>query len=423
MAPYPGPSYGADTTVAGVPGDFIHYDGELIPNPAGGTGSVIVAPLTQLPTFGGIQSAPIVIDDPDNPNGAQLLIVGNNNGRVYAFDAGGRGDFIAVNAGNISPVTTLNIETNRENSGTTQRISTWPRPGQDFWRANGDYTNFSNVPGGEAAKGPFVASPSFDPNGAAVLSPTVTINSPILVGSLDTHLYAVDPAHDKFVVKVNGVPQFIGREVWQYPNTTTTLDGPIRTAAIFNTTGTASATGAYVYFTSGGRVYSVNEFPQLSMTTSATATENWVFPSFNRQAPPGSTNPDPSVYNQAALDPSFEYVPTYGIGSASLPPVIIPSATVQLGPNAIPPTTTPPDLCYVLLTDGMLLALNADVGVQNQPADVNLTPQTTLFAAGSAGFTSTRCAPIVADLQDSVGGTTVTMPPLSSVTTTAASMA
>ncbi len=341
---YPQPTFGQDT----VPlNDVIHFDGDLVQSPT--AGQLVVRSDTQIPAFAGVQSAPTVVNDPNNPNGAQLVVVGCLNGRVYAFDAGGRGDF--------DPDPTKNV------SGTTQRIWTWPQLGADAWRYLNNPT--ASVPPDVQAKGAFAASPAQNPNfnGAS---------SPIIIGSVDGHLYAVNPAHDRFRAIVNGRPVFDERLNWQYPGPGISLGQSPSTAAIYK---------GRVYFTSGGRVYAVNETPP-GGTLPVTNTLSWVYPftdnvPFPSPNPPNPNSGDPND-TTIALDPGFN-------GTA---PILVDGTTIR-------PDGTLPDLCYVLQGDGTVLALNA--------AGSGGTKTTLVASGGTLTAGSTRSTPTLAVLTGQSG--------------------
>jgi hypothetical protein len=365
------PSFGVDTLDTALPGDVVRYDGDITQSGA----FLLLKANTQTPTFGGMQSSPIVINDPANPTGAQLLVLGNMNGRVYAFDAGGRGDF--------NPDPTKNL------SGTTLRIWTWPQLGGDAYRllAAGGNAN-AIVPADVPAAGAFPASPSFDPNFTDPLSKT----DPILIGSADGHLYGLDPTRDKLRYVYNGVPVFVQRLDWLFPNSNSTLGAALSTAAIYNN---------HVYFTSGGRVYSLpetppsggNTLPQLNSVSSLFG--GWVYPAtdnppYTSTNPPNTNSTDPNL-TTVALSPGFN-------GTA---PIVIDGATIDSS-NAALPT----GVCYVLQGDGTLLALNAAA-----TGNLRQIGETTLIASGtSLTGASTSSTPILAHLTGQTGLDTTAHP-------------
>ena len=344
---YPAPVFGADKPT--IPGTaMLYYDGEIVRDTTNQNLKILKNDVN-MPTFAGIQAAPAVIDDPDNASGAQLLIVGNMNGRVYAFDAGGRGDFSNDPTAPLYPFTAI---------GTTQRIWTWPRTRADaFHAAPGLTANDKNPFADETARVNFPASPSVDPVGG--------IAAPFLIGSGDGHMYALFPAHDAAPTIINGTIKWTERRAWQYPEENVSLGRAPSIAAIFQQTISGSARSAF--FTCGGRVYSINMSVPTSPTSPfAIAPLNWVYPFTS--APP---NADPNETNSAAITPEFG-------GNA---PVALPGALAykQRPANAR-------DLCYVVTGAGKVLALDAFAG-GGRPV---------LVSSGSGSDVgSTNCSPIV----------------------------
>ncbi len=376
------PPWGADQLNAP---ERNYVDGDIIPNPAA-AGNFIVRADTQVP-FTGIQAAPMVIDDPVNPTGAQIIIIGGMNGRVYTFDAGGRGDFIydkthqndALNA-----VTGIPFSI----PGTTQRYWTWPHfSGDAFHAAFG-----SGAPGGGGAgrtntifdepdKIAFPSSPAFQ-----VIHAGGT--NPFYIGSADGHMFALLANRDVF----NGIdnqnnPKYGDRRSWVYPNLpgsaqdTQSLGAALSTPALFTPTG---GTSPFLYFTCAGRVYCINADPPLGTapTFFANTSAQWVFPFTNN--PPF---PDPNNSLSAPLDPGFN-------GTA---PMLLSMAEINSAlPNPNPVAT---DICYVVGGDSTVYGIPAlSVG---SPLNI-ATGQT--FSGGS-----TRCSPTASRITGILGLTTDTV--------------
>lgn len=343
LFPAPATWFAADqavTTFGG--GQKFYYDGDIIPNPSGASPQFIVRSDTQL-NFPGIQSSPLIMDDPSNVNGPQILVVGGMNGRVYAFDAGGRGDF--------DPLNTF--------GGTTQRIWTWPHFGADAYHLL--FTNFAVQANGiknEPSKVSFGASPSYDPSYPGL----TTATKPVLIGAGDGHMYAINPVHDQFLSVINSIPNFAQRINWLYPDSTSSLGAPLSTAAIFQ----GAAAAKYVYFTSGGRVYNLPLVPPLAAIGNPKVNLlTWVYP-----FTPNPPNPDPTDDTTAALDPGFN----------SSAPLMLDAATAG----------TTYDGCYVVQGNGTVLALDAS------PTPGGATLGHTIVQASGQSLTggSTVCSPL-----------------------------
>ena len=386
------PPWGGDQ-VSGAEKDYV--DGDIIQNPAA-LGHFIVRSDTQVP-FTGMQSSPIVIDDPDNVAGAQILIVGGMNGRVYCLDAGGRGDFVydkthQNDALNAVAGTLFSIP------GTTERYWAWPHlNGDSFHAAHGSGAvspglNVTNTIVDEPNKTSFPSSPAHE-------GITGVVANPFYIGAGDGHMFALFAKHDIFSgIDNKNSPLYAERRSWVYPNLpsskqdTQSLGAAPSTPAIFTPTG---APQPYLYFTCAGRVYSLLAHPLLSGTPTfipnTTPTlgggNGWVFPFTNN--PPF---PNPNDVFSDKLSPGFQ-------GNA---PTLISLADL----NAAPPTGISPlvtnDLCYVVQGDGTVYGIDAFTGV------VNGIGQS--FSAGS-----TRCTSIASRLTGLLGfwdDTTNSMPSL-----------
>ncbi len=319
------PTWGVDAA-----DPFFHWDGEIVANPAQ-AGDFIVRKDTSLPAFGGSLGSPIIIDDPDNLTGAQILIVGNQNGRVYAFDAGGRGDY------DPTVFTTL---------GTTQRIWTYPHFGADAYYAKFPNGTATNLIKDDPSLGTILASPTYDPTYPAPGGDPKKV--PFFIGAGDGHMYALNAANDVLLsYNANTLkPVWQERRNWVYPappeTGNTGLGGAISTAAIFQPAG---AGFPYLYFTCEGRVYAVQEVPAVvSPTAPTTNTLKWVFP--NTPTPP---NADPANDATVALDPGFN-------GTA---PVLMSQATLNAAPVIPSSPAVTNDFCYVLEGNSILIGLNA----------------------------------------------------------------
>jgi len=365
---YPAFSFGPDQPTDS--GGHLIYDGDIIPNPnttAAATTPYIVRNDTLL-TMTGMTWTPTLVDDPDNPNGPQLLIVtaqgsDSGHGRVYAFDAGGRGDFGTINVNNQQLAV----------AGTTQRIWTWPRFGADtFHRVNtpsatGGFNmadNFSDEP----QIGFLAGSPMYDPNYAGG-----TAEKPLVVGASDGHVYAILAHHDT-VPNVNGTQVTYDntkRLYWTYPSTAGPgLGAAPSTVAFYQPTG---SNNRYLVFTcdtpdGGGRVYALPEATPNGQTVPFTNQLTWVFP-----PTPDPPNPDPNNPNGTA-----PFVPGFG-GNAPVP----------VNSGLLPQGTLPSDVIYVVQSDGTVDGIQVDGNGLNPKLYATNIPQ--------SGFVFS--SPIIAQLQ------------------------
>ena len=330
-----------------------YVDGDIVQNT---DGSLSVKADTRVP-FGGVSGSPVLMDDPSigGPFAPQVLIVPNRNGRLYAFDAGGRGDFGAV-AG--IPA-----------AGTTQRLWTFPRVRGDYYHLAATDLNSPLFPQlrPDPMRGFIAANPYAEDEKSKVSFPNspsynrTVAASPLIAGGGDGYLYGIAPARDRLntVAWVNGRPQFLEKTLWQYPGTTQRpLDGTPSTAAIYK---------GNIYFTAGGRAYAVPELvPDALATLPVSNTLTWVYP-FTNQPPFPSNPPDDA---SAPLEPGF---------NNTAPLLINRQTNVNLPAD---------DVCFVVQGNGRLLALNALP--QNGQA-------TALIAAGQTSTgANTRTSPIAA---------------------------
>ncbi len=341
---YPAPAWPMDT-----PDPFFHYDGELVKNPAQ-AGAFLVRTDTQIAQFGGMSGSPVIMDDPSSITGAQMLVIGNLNGRVYAFDAGGRGDFDPLNIAS---------------TGTTQRIWTWPNFGADAYYAN-NLTGTNRI-ADDPSLGTILGSPVYDPNYPAAS----TSLRPIMIPGGLGYMYAINPTHDT-------VPTYnanTGRATWQerrnwvFPAPDGAgLGAAIGTPALFQRTGSSIP---YLYFNCNGRTFALQEAPAVNAPTPPTVnTLQWAFPAL------ADTNGPIAV------------------GFNGNAPILMSQALLNGAPGFASSPTVNKDFCYVLATNGTLYGLDANNG--------------NVLGSGAPGVTSTACSPIATllmGLPNFVGGT------------------
>ena len=358
-----------------------YYDGDIIASTdPTKLGSYTVKSDTQI-IMGGIVGAPVVLNDPGNPTGPMLLVVPSIDGRMYAFDAGGRGDFNttktlpapAVDPTNptLPPGTVSTLGVNYTIPGTTQRIWAWPHWGADafhqIYDLAGSITNAStpNTFQDEASKGAMPFSPSYDstfgqddPRNVLVVS-AGSNGQDGLPGT--GHVYGIIPLHDGPVsIGTNNIPTwnvivtgglFTGttdRRYWAYPHEGNGVNDPSDTPLLdipgVPTIYPAAAGNARnIYFTSGGRVYSLNMPNALPNGGHYDTTINWVFPHTPVNYLP---NQDPNDTTTAAFPQGF----------APKGLCVVPAAVSHV-PD--PTSGQPVDAVYALLTDGTMISLEA----------------------------------------------------------------
>ena len=300
---YPVTSFGNPAIADQAIGADFYYDGQVSPNIASPGTWQVTPNNTQIPVIGGVTASPLLIDDPANPSGPQLLIVPSQNGRVYAFDAGGRGDFSPISGANPLP-------------GTTQRLWTYPHFGADAYNFLGKSKNVappnlppSNIILDDNSKISFSQTAAYDPN---------YINGnpngdPFFLPAQDGYYYAINPIRDAI-----GNPPVFGsqhanwndgaRLNWQYPAFgATPLLNPQTGACDSSpiTLFTSSANAKFIYFTSLGHVYCLPEF-----TNTTANVPNWIFP-FTPN-PPYANATDTFFY-------SFNGMPPLAITKGNLP--------------------------------------------------------------------------------------------------------
>jgi hypothetical protein len=417
---YPGYTF-ENTTGNTYPDQAIpYYDGDII----GSAGGLIVRPDTQI-HLGGITAAPMIMDDPDNPTGPQILVIvgggsagvsgqatnqGTFAGHAWAFDAGGRGDyddtklmptfdnnvpgaFMAVAEPTVAldptqPPVTI--------PGTTQRLWTWPHLGVDAFHATvaSDANGYDAVYAiqDDPTRGNFINSPAFDP--AYPTINTYPTYIPVLIPSDDGHLYAVLPFHDVLLSVTANVANYndLLRTYWSFPNANLSTTGGIPDATLGNSPSTPAAFATsngtrYLYFTcdlpgqtgAAGRVYSIAENIVVGPRKSSTipyALLNWVFP-YSDEWPYA----DPNVANSVPLFPGFTTSAPVAINANFTPPGTVavpnpPSMFSQLASG----NTLPYDMVYVTMNDGTVVGLAADPLHQVNPQPTAYT--TALYGVG-----------------------------------------
>ncbi len=393
-----------------------YYDGDIISNNNTKVGGGKVVKTDTRITMGGITGAPVVMNDPSNLTGPMILVVPSLDGHMYAFDAAGRGDFddtkplpaLPPDNNNLPAATIYALGVNLAVPGTTQRMWTWPHYSADAFRRK---VSLAATPGtkntflDEEGVGSMPYSPAYDPtyapyNSSVFASLLVSAGTPGEDGLPGSgHVYGVLPLHDNgFTVGSNNIPfwnvagtAIVGgkaitvttdRRYFAYPRIGTRVNDPGDTPlldvpgvpTVFAPTNNPNA--RVLYFTSQGRVYSVN-FPNANpnnvLPGPGGQSLNWVYPPTPVNFVP---NPDPT-------DPATTELPQ-GLSAKGV--AVIPGSVT----GALDTTGVLADLCYAVLTDGTLIALEANPATANRPA----TFQTNLYSQGSSGTgTFTESAP------------------------------
>ena len=285
---YPVTTFGNPAIPDQPMGKDFYYDGEVSLNTSTANTYQVSTNNTLIGTLAGVMASPLVIDDPANSSGPQLLIVPDSNGRVYAFDAGGRGDYSPISGTTPLP-------------GTTQRIWAFPHFGADAYH----FLAFNNTPTNpildDTPFGAFYQSASYD-------SKYVNNNpagDPVFTPSADGHLYAINAIRDSI-----GLPSILGsqranwnnaqRINWQYPgpNASALVIAPSTVSDISTPTLFPATSGTkYIYFTAEGRVYCLPE-----VCGSAVNTLQWVFP-YTANPPTQSDPNDTNYYDFYSMPP------------------------------------------------------------------------------------------------------------------------
>jgi hypothetical protein len=360
---YPASTWPQDTAEP-----YLHYDGDIV-----NINGTLTVKSDTLVTMGGIQGSPFLLDNPNTASGGgtvapQILVVPSLDGHIYAFDAGGRGDFGFFNANGVAQNTvTLQDSSTFLPPGTTERMWTWPHLGADTFHDPSFNSNFAaaNPFSSDPAKGPFYNSLAYDAGLGG--------NGPALAGSGDGHLYAISLAGDQRITPhVNGQSFYAEREVWQYPSSNTSLLGPVSTPAIFK---------GNVYFTCNGRVYAVSE--NTSASPSAVSTLTWVYPP--------SSNPPYANANDPTTQPLLP-------GFNNTAPMVLDNTFIVQSPDKTG-TTNPlagTDLVYVMQGNSTIIGLSA-AGGANLPIsylDQNLNQISGLVIGQTPLGSNSRNSPV-----------------------------
>lgn len=308
-----------------------------------------------LPDLGAFTSSPIYVETEKGlaPNIVRTpyIVVGNANGRLYAFDPVGR-----VSAANEPFALTISAGDVPGVPGTTRRLMTWPTTARDKWLDAGGlvapkpfsaYNDDAHVV--SIASAP--AAPKLD---AALRTDRVVI------GAGDGHVYAVDLQGLDTKERISN-PTKDGAAIWQFPESTTSLAPVMLSGALT----TDDNSGRYI-FSAGGRVYCVRA-PDSATGQPKDADgylrPDWVYP---YAVAPGN----PAKDNDAAIEETDFTAPAY-------------KATVHADLNGGNP------VAFVANKDGRVFALDAT------PTGNPAAGPTVLWQSASRG--STRASAVYLD--------------------------
>jgi len=226
-------------------------DADLLPSRAAGNPNGPFTLVNKAPDLGAFLSSPVYVEIEQGaaPNVVRipLILVGNQNGRLYAFDPAGRTDgagepfaaTIATGPGTPGQSDTPGIP------GTTRRLMTWPTVARDKWLSKGG----SLLPDGSFAG--YTDDPSRVSFAASPTVVTLDANhrvSRMISGAGDGHVYAVDLQTLDRRVRISNAAND-GKAIWQWPESTTALEPIVQPGAL-------TGTGNYI-FSAGGRVYCI----------------------------------------------------------------------------------------------------------------------------------------------------------------------
>jgi hypothetical protein len=341
--PQDDPNYFADSennrTGQGIDGDIQPARGS-----AGGDGPYVA--INRTPDLGSFVSSPLYVEVETGvaPNIVRTpyIVVGNQNGRLYAFDPAGR----TTPAGEPFPATVAagppapGQPDAPGTPGTTRRLMTWPTVARDKWLDKGgdllppgSFAGYTDDP----AKVVFAASPSAPKLDAGFRTDR------IIAGAGDGHVYCVDMQTLDRRVRISN-PANGGQAIWQWPEKTTQLAPIVQP-------GVLTDTGKYV-FSAGGRVYAIRA-PQNASGQPKDAAgflqPEWTFPYANSPA-------NPSKDTDALAEETDFTAPVWVATVAN-------NAGVQLNGGK--------EVVFVANRDGRVFALDAS-RTGNSPGDLGL---------------------------------------------------
>lgn len=262
-------------------------DGDLQPARATGDPNGPFAVVNRAPALGAFVSSPVYVEIekglPPDVVRTPMIVIGNQNGRLYAFDPAGRtdasGEPYAATIPSGPP--TPGQPDAPGVPGTTRRLLTWPTIARDRWLdkggsllPEGSFAAYTDDP----AKVSFAASPSVPMLDAQFKTDRM------IAGAGDGHVYAVDLQTVDQRVRISN-PANNGAAIWQWPEPTTALAPIVHAGAL-------TETGRYV-FSAGGRVYCIRA-PQTATGQPKDAggylQPEWTYPYANSPANPAKSS-------------------------------------------------------------------------------------------------------------------------------------
>ena len=406
-----------DQNIAGplAPNSDLNRVFDIYTNPYANTPTSGLIDVRRRIPFGGIKGSPVLMDDPSNPTGPQILVVASLDGHIYAFDAGGRGDF-----GNINKTFV---------PGSTQRLWTWPRLAVD----KEYFYALTKIPLpaqlNEKASDILLPNDSqlpnfqFDRNGNPTVTlesfsqtPTVRdatdINSPIVIGSDIGHLFALSAKHEDFKAvtiiatseqtlsqNLRNIPSGVqGGLPWIFPQEVAEKSrklplGPISAVTVYRPGNNLD--DQYVFSVGGNRLRGDGS-TTIGHVYSVYATRNGVLAPSSKMCwayPEATLANIGDLTNNPRIDDSLDYNPALPDPNNAVANDDYNSAPVVLkGINFAPDATGANagtvgkyDVCYALNSFGTLTAFGA------QPSDV-ARRRVTLYGSGAVPG-NTQCSP------------------------------
>jgi len=241
-------------------------DGDLRLTQVGNPPRNVYTVVNKVPDLGAFHSSPVYVEVQQANARVPYIVIGNQNGRIYAFNPTGR-----TNANGEPFAATFAAGDNPGVPGTTERLMTWPTTAREKWLIDSTGRPFSSFTD-DPAKGVFSASPTVPVDAQGV-------TDRVIVGAGDGHVYAVDlQVIQNRISNANNPAGVGGAPRWQYPDTTAQLDPILLPGAL-------TSTNRFI-FTAGGRVYAIDN---PNTQANGLATLQWVYPFTS--APPGNPNP------------------------------------------------------------------------------------------------------------------------------------
>ena len=360
-------------------------DGDVEQVTVGGQQVWQVTEASRVPDLGAFVSSPLYVEIPSGAATQPIIVVGNNNGRIYGFSPYGRvvtapdaanptvGEPFAntfarhLNQAAGAPAETAGVP------GTSRRVLTWPTLKRDKWlRANApgwpnDVENqirrYTDDPG----------KTSFTASLAAELQATGG-TAWVVAGAGDGHVYAVTLQGLDFRERIsnsNAGNASDGRARWQFPNDKSQLGEILATGALTNN---GQANAQYIFTARdtnqiGFRVYAI-DIPTTNV--GGTPGVNWVFP---HTTTPGG---NPGAGDSPPVDSAFTA------------PAWLPTVTAAFNGGR--------EVVYIANLTGQIYALDASIRNNNAPVllwtDFDPINPANQIPSPSRSFGSTRASTV-----------------------------